>query len=118
NFTHNKPQPQDNFYRLKQIDFDGTFEYSIVVNIIHDKVKNNMTIYPNPTNSGYAWIDGLQGNETIYINDISGKTIFTQNVNTTNKMHLDLNKFTCGTYNIVVLQNNEMIWHSKIVILK
>ena len=38
-----------NYYRLKQIDFDGTFEYSKVITINFSKEKE-LQFYPNPVN--------------------------------------------------------------------
>lgn len=53
NFIDNEPFPGDNFYRLKQIDFDGGYEYSETVGIsfmkspIHFSLEQN---FPNPFN--------------------------------------------------------------------
>jgi hypothetical protein len=49
---HSKLEPGNYFYRLKQIDTDGTFEYSSEIKVLLDlpkeyKLSNN---YPNPFN--------------------------------------------------------------------
>lgn len=46
-FTHYTPSAGANYYRLKQIDFDGTFEYSKVV-AVEMKGNNDIVIFPNP----------------------------------------------------------------------
>ncbi|MEM9849176.1 MAG: T9SS type A sorting domain-containing protein, partial [Bacteroidota bacterium] len=38
----------DNYYRLRQVDFDGTFAYSRIINISFKKSKSDILIYPNP----------------------------------------------------------------------
>jgi hypothetical protein len=39
-----------NYYRLKQIDFDGAFEYSDVIAIEYANSEKNIQIFPNPSN--------------------------------------------------------------------
>ena len=47
--TTHKNTAENNYYRLKMVDLDGSFEYSEIVNIIHDcNASNGMSIYPNP----------------------------------------------------------------------
>lgn len=36
------------YYRLKQIDYDGAFEYSHVVRVERYSLEDNFTVYPNP----------------------------------------------------------------------
>jgi hypothetical protein len=46
-FTHYTPSAGTNYYRLKQIDFDGTNEYSKVV-AVEMKGSDDIVIFPNP----------------------------------------------------------------------
>jgi hypothetical protein len=41
------------YYRLKQMDFDGTYEYSDVVSVVLDGRDDEAVVYPNPV-SGMA----------------------------------------------------------------
>lgn len=47
-FFDTTPTIGTNYYRLKQIDFNGRVEYSNVVVITFDELKNQFTAYPNP----------------------------------------------------------------------
>jgi hypothetical protein len=65
-FLHKNPVNGFNYYRLKQVDFDGAFEYSEVITItmerLNDKIVN---IFPNPVRNELNIVDG-QGQATIY----------------------------------------------------
>lgn len=46
-FTHHTPSTGINYYRLKQVDFDGTFEYSKVI-AIEAAGSQDIFAFPNP----------------------------------------------------------------------
>jgi hypothetical protein len=46
-YPHEKPSPGTNYYRLKQVDFDGQFEYSHIVSL-KIKAEKGIQVYPNP----------------------------------------------------------------------
>lgn len=46
-FEDNDPIDGTSYYRLKQVDIDGTFEYSKIV-AVDRKISNELTIAPNP----------------------------------------------------------------------
>lgn len=46
-FTHHTPSAGINYYRLKQVDFDGTFEYSKVI-AIEAAGSQDIFAFPNP----------------------------------------------------------------------
>lgn len=48
-FTHRTPQAGTHYYRLKQVDYDGTFDYSEMVAVKIDRRSTAVQIYPNPT---------------------------------------------------------------------
>ncbi len=48
-FLDTKPHDGINIYRLKQIDYDGSINYSDVNNIIYKEEKHILKLYPNPT---------------------------------------------------------------------
>jgi len=51
-FVHDQPLLGSNYYRLKAVDLDGTFEYFGPVVVIFDGPRS-VSVYPNPVTEGY-----------------------------------------------------------------
>ena len=49
-FTDAKPAPGANYYRLKQVDLDGKYEYSFVRRVHHQNVGRTV-VFPNPADN-------------------------------------------------------------------
>ncbi len=92
---HNEPQIGLNYYRLKQVDFDGTFEYSDIRSILFSKSdQSGMTLFPNPTKN-YIYIrSDRQG--PFEIMDLLGRIIFQGELNGTKE--LDITQLAAGKY--------------------
>jgi len=48
---HDNPSNGVNYYRLKQIDFDGAFSYSEIISVEIEGRKTRLSAYPNPFES-------------------------------------------------------------------
>lgn len=51
-FTHKSPHRGINYYRLKQMDYDGNFEYSDIVSVDFEDLSS-FSITPNPVQNGF-----------------------------------------------------------------
>ena len=72
-FVHKNVKNDINYYRLKQVDFDGRFEYSKMISILFSKDK--ITFLPNPT-IGFIQIKGINSsNATLKITDGTGRMV-------------------------------------------
>lgn len=65
------------YYRLKQTDFDGAFEYSDI-RIVNMDGSSNVTMYPNPTSTNVMYIssNAVISNLSVFTSD--GKLVFEQ----------------------------------------
>ncbi len=103
-FTDTKPANGLNYYRLKQTDFDGQFEYSEMVSV---EIRNTISIdvFPNPTASELTIVtpnDFTKGEIRLF--DAMGKMVLSNSINERN--YLNLNDLNSGIYFFKVLDEN------------
>jgi len=103
-FTDTKPVNGLNYYRLKQIDYDGQFEYSEMVSV---EIKNTISIdvFPNPTAAELTIVapaDFTKGEIRLY--NTSGKMLISKTIN--NRNYLNLSDLNSGIYFFRLLDEN------------
>jgi hypothetical protein len=76
-YTDKNPGLNDNYYRLKQTDFDGNFTYSHIINTKCGDQHLFFSVFPNPTNEGRFNLQ-LPEDGLISIFDIQGKMVHNQ----------------------------------------
>lgn len=74
-YEHKDYGAGDCFYRLKQIDYDGRYEYSDVKQVFVNRENEDIAVYPNPSNGERIWIDGLKENVYYEVLSLLGETI-------------------------------------------
>ncbi len=104
-FTDKNPSNGISYYRLKQIDFDGQFEYSKMISIISKDDNGNVgAFYPNPSKSGFVNLNyNSQDDEAISISvfNVTGKLVdnqIQQVSNGENNLNFDFSHFNAGIY--------------------
>ena len=102
------------FYRLKQVDFDGTYSYSEVL-IVNKKLDNNLIVVQMTSESTSrlfaCMIDAMvAGDAKLQLLDASGKSVWQGKQNMTeglNSVTVDLSAHREGTYKLVVSMGKE-----------
>jgi hypothetical protein len=82
--SDNHPLSGTAYYRLKQTDFDGKYEYFEMVAVDYYDNKGDWDIYPNPTNGSQVYIKSLNikydSKITINVYDRLGQFIFEKTI--------------------------------------
>ena len=76
-YTHTSPSIGMNYYRIKQVDYDGKYSYSNIASVRYDG-DSNIIIYPNPTSSEVTITTTEQ--TTLQIMDVNGRLLNKQDI--------------------------------------
>ncbi|MFN4233949.1 MAG: T9SS type A sorting domain-containing protein [Bacteroidia bacterium] len=95
------------YYRLKQTDYDGNFEYVGTIAVKTNKAVENIAVIPNPVlnNAEINFNSNLNGVSRIQIIDITGKQVYTESINTNegpNRFVLNTENYNKGLYFLVI----------------
>lgn len=99
-FRDKAPLNGKNFYRLNQVDKDGSGRYSNTAMLVFGS-GGGLSLYPNPAGSSIT-ISGLSGTEVILIYNTVGQLIY-KNGQPQDHQTIDLGGAAKGLYNISVL---------------
>ena len=93
-----------NYYRLKQVDFDGTVTYHNMVSVYIDKAGSKTILYPNPMLVGEQLsIEGLESGSILSVYDAEGRLVLQQEVyGETTLYHLPTEQFKAGRYTVLI----------------
>lgn len=100
NFTLDKLTGGQHYFRLRQIDVGGNFEYSPIVYINNSCSKNSIAIFPNPSKN-MLHISGLTNNKNnIKLVNALGITVANRTI--TSQGDLDISSLKKGIYFLIV----------------
>lgn len=75
-FTDNNPLSGENLYRLRMVDFDGTFAYSKIESLRFNDIASY--VYPNPVVNSFVVKGKTDSFKSLSIINLSGKVVYEQ----------------------------------------
>ena len=111
-----------NYYRLEQVDLDGTTEFSKVVSVVWHRQPFKVRMYPNPVGDGYLTIDfeslepSANGTWSVELIDATGRIVERKNAvfETMHKVLIRTESLPSGVY-MVRMSNGQGQFLQKII---
>lgn len=101
------------YYRLKQVDNDGRFTYSSVINITVKGESGSISIYPNPVKDRFRLsLPANVSKGALIVYDSRGIIVHRQEI--TSGQYVNASGWSGGTYYVVV-QANGKVYESRVV---
>jgi hypothetical protein len=113
-FLDEAPLPGLNYYRVKQVDYDGSFSYSAIVSARWEG-KSQVQLFPNPADDQLQ-ISGLpttDGPITIEIIDMTGRVMLRQ---TWNQSAINVAQLADGVYSLLISSSTGVIDNQRLFI--
>ena len=107
-FVDKSPLSGINYYRLKQVDYDGKYSYSRVRSLsFKDASQSQISVFPNPTNQELSLMtENKSGEVTVKILDVRGQVVTTQFYESgtwKQSMKIDISSLSEGMYLIDII---------------
>jgi parallel beta-helix repeat protein len=101
-FTDEKPQLGINYYRLRQVDFDGKSELSTILSANFSS-KTTPSVFPNPFTKSIV-VDNVNDNEIVTVYDALGRQVANYKAQG-NSMELDLANLPSNNFYFIKINN-------------
>jgi len=106
-----------NYYRLKQMDFDGKFEYSDIQSVRMEGNTAGVHIYPNPMHGSLLnlnFSEALEDAPTLRIFDASGSLLH-QELLANQHNQTNYGNLSAGVY-FIELTTGKNMWRERLIV--
>lgn len=110
-FADQHPVSALNYYRLKQVDNDGKFEYSPII-VVENTNVFRIQIYPNPAHSE-IYVDAPHEHITYLIKNTTGQCVKTGGI--TFNQAVNISALPVGLYFIQFMEDGRVVGYDRVV---
>src|SRR6185436_9803863 len=97
-FNDNYPVKEINYYRLKQVDYDGAFNYSQIISIRNNQAGNPCFVYATETPGNFVFNCRLTENSQAQILNVDGRIMKIIKLTSSAENKIDLNDLSNFLY--------------------
>ena len=109
-FTDNIPLNGYNYYRIKQVDKEGNYQYSSIQRISLSDIIKHWSLYPNPAkNAAALYALNNYSKAAISVSDLRGKIIYStviNNITVNQQISIPVQQLSKGVYVIKIITND------------
>jgi hypothetical protein len=117
-FTDNAPLSGINYYRIKAVETDGSFKYSVIVKVSFTG-KIDIEVYPNPVSENMVIVlpEALQRNNLLFqmVNAAGAVVLSKQVKNASSQELLQVSALKSGYYILKIIDSKEKQLHTQSV---
>ncbi|MGN6420655.1 MAG: T9SS type A sorting domain-containing protein [Pseudobacter sp.] len=112
-YKDNMPLADKNYYRLKQVDFDGGHAYSPVT-LVRFSSSLTVTVAPNPVQHELR-IEGMKGRNKITVTNTSGQVVKSILVERDQIIVINMSRYVPGVYFLSIQNENGSFSRHKVL---
>lgn len=111
-----QPLPNLSYYRLEQVDHDGSIEHSGIVPISFTGVGPVIQVFPNPADTeAQVFIESIDGPAVLSVIDAAGRKVTERQISSGNTHVLEVIGLPSGAY-MVVLVSGGQVAHKRLLV--
>ncbi len=100
---------QDYYYRLKQVDFDGKYEYSAIrVARLSNNTAVSINVFPNPAKDNIIVKSNIEEDVDILLFSINGKLLYNKKKIKANNVKINIAELPSGLYVLKIASQNKL----------
>lgn len=115
-YTDKTPLNGINYYRLMQVDTDGTPDYTDIRSVNTEKAER-LAIYPNPASNNFTVRVSKNDVESVSLTDCVGHNYHLDYTSTGDELKLDCSEFASGIYTLTIISQG-IVQSERLVIKK
>ena len=115
-FTHTNIPTGNLYYRIKQIDRNGSYTYSRIVLLKNNIKGGGYVIYPNPANNYIVISSGYDAvnKATVQLYDATGRLLLNKTITSSNE-EINTSQYPRGTYMLRIVNDEEVVSYKVVV---